>query len=207
MAQILVEGGRPQLNLDRAVNAIAEAADKGCPLIVLPECLDLGWTHPLAYDCAQPIPGAHVERLSAAARNHHIHVAAGLVERAGERLYNSAVLLSPSGQVLLHHRKINELDVGLTMYSVGDRLGVADTELGVLGLNICADNFDTSLCIAHLQARMGAQLILSPSAWAVDADHDNARQPYGDLWRNSYGQLTRLYDLTVIGGSKRLPGC
>jgi predicted amidohydrolase len=201
MAQILVEGGRPAANLDRAVNAIAQAASKGCPLVVLPECLDLGWTHPSAYDSAQPIPGPHVEQLATAARDHRIHVAAGLVERAGDLLYNSAVLLSPTGKILLHHRKINELDIGLKMYSVGNRLGVAQTELGVLGLNICADNFDSSLCIAHVLARMGAQIILSPSAWAVDADHDNIRQPYGDLWRNSYGQITRLYDLTMIGVS------
>jgi predicted amidohydrolase len=48
---------------------------------------------------------------------------------------------------------------------------------------------------------MGAQLLLSPSAWAVEADHDNSREPYGDLWRQSYRELARLYDLTVIGVS------
>ena len=35
LAQILVEGGRPDDNLDRA-----EA--EGCRLVVLPECMDLG---------------------------------------------------------------------------------------------------------------------------------------------------------------------
>src|SRR5919202_452198 len=48
---------------------------------------------------------------------------------------------------------------------------------------------------------MGAQVILSPSAWAVDSDHDNVREPYGRLWRDSYAELARLYDLTVIGVS------
>jgi hypothetical protein len=48
---------------------------------------------------------------------------------------------------------------------------------------------------------MGAQLILSPSAWAVDADHDNLREPYGQLWRDSYTELARLYDLAVVGVS------
>ena len=100
-------------------------------------------------------------------------VAAGLVERAGDRLYNAAVLIAPAGEILLHHRKINELDIALDLYSVGDRLGVVETELGTLGLAICADNFGSSLAIAHVLARMGAQVILSPSAWAVDADHDN----------------------------------
>ena len=201
MGQILVEPGCPQPNLNRAVAAIQQAASKGCRLVVLPECLDLGWGDRLARDLAQPIPGQHVERLQNAAQNHRIHVAAGLVERAGNRLFNAAVLIAPTGEILLHHRKINELDICLDLYSVGDRLGVAETELGTMGLNICADNFGNSLAIGHVLCRMGAQIILSPSAWAVEAVHDNAKDPYGKLWLDSYTELTRLYDVTVIGVS------
>jgi len=201
MAQICVEGGRPEANLDRAVGMIQQAAEQGCRLVVLPECLDLGWTYPSSRELAQPIPGRHAERLMTAARECRIYVAAGLVERAGDRLYNAAILIGPDGDILLHHRKINELDIGLEFYSVGDRLGVVETELGTIGLAICADNFGDSLAIGHVLARMGAQLILSPSAWAVDGDHDNSREPYGKLWRDSYTELTRLYDLTVIGVS------
>src|ERR671917_2113592 len=113
LAQTLVEGGRPGPNLDRAVAAIHRAADLGCRAVVLPECLDLGWTDPSARDLARPIPGPHSERLAQAARQHRIFVAAGLVERAGDRLYNAAVLFDPEGRVLLHHRKINELDIAL----------------------------------------------------------------------------------------------
>jgi predicted amidohydrolase len=80
-------------------------------------------------------------------------------------------------------------------------LAVVPTELGTLGLAICADNFGSSLAIGHVLARMGAQVVLSPSAWAVDADHDNEREPYGQLWLDSYHELTRLYDVTIIGVS------
>ena len=201
MGQILIEPGHPQGNLDRAVDAIQQAASKGCRLVVLPECLDLGWGDPSARDLAQPIPGPHVQRLQGAARKHQIHVAAGLVERAGNQLFNAAVLISPSGDILLHHRKINELDICLGLYSVGDRLGVVNTELGTVGLNIYADNFSNSLAIGHVLCRMGAQIILSPSAWAVDADNDNAKEPYGKLWLDSYTELARLYDVTIIGVS------
>ncbi len=201
MGQILVEGGRAQANLERAARMIQQAASQGCRLVVLPECLDLGWTDPSAREHAQPILGPHVASLAAAARTHRIYVTAGLVERSANRLYNAAVLIGPTGDLLLHHRKINELDIALDLYSVGERLGVVETELGTLGLNICADNFGNSLAIGHVLARMGAQVILSPSAWAVDADHDNSREPYGQLWRDSYCELARLYDLTVLGVS------
>jgi predicted amidohydrolase len=123
------------------------------------------------------------------------------VERSGSRLFNAAVLIGPTGDVLLHHRKINELDIVLDLYSVGDRLGVAKTELGTVGLATCADNFSDSLAVGHVLARMGAQLILSPCAWAVDADHDNASDPYGQLWIDAYSELARLYDVTVVGVS------
>jgi predicted amidohydrolase len=201
MAQILVEGGRPDANLGRAVRAIGEAPARGCRLAVLPECLNLGWTDPSARDLARPIAGPHCEALARAARERRIYVAAGLVERAGDRLYNTAVLVDPEGHILLHHRKINELDIALDLSSIGDRLGVAETELGTIGLATCADNFVSSLAIGHVLARMGAQLILSPSAWAVDADHDDGREPYGRLWLDSYTELARLYDVTVVGVS------
>ena len=81
MAQILVEGGCPEANLGRAVDAVRRAAARECGLVVLPECMDLGWTDPSARNLAQPIPGPHTDRLSQAAREHNIHVAAGLVER------------------------------------------------------------------------------------------------------------------------------
>jgi len=155
MAQTLVEGGRPGPNLDRAVAAIESACELGCRLVVLPECLDLGWTDPSARELAVPIPGPHFDRLADAARANRVHVAAGLVERFGPRLFNAAVLIGPAGELLLRHRKINELDIALDLYAVGDRLGVAETELGTVGLAICADNLSDSLAVGHVLARMG----------------------------------------------------
>jgi predicted amidohydrolase len=195
MAQILVEGGKPDRNLARACAAIAEARAAECSVAVLPECLDCGWTHPSAKDLACPIPGARSDALAG------VYVVAGLVEREGSCLYNAAVLLSPEGAILTKHRKINELDIATGLYTPGASLSVARTELGRVAVNICADNFPESLALGHSMARMGAQLLLSPCAWAVDADHDNEKEPYGDLWLGAYSELARLYDMTVIGVS------
>jgi predicted amidohydrolase len=202
LGQILVEGGQPQANLDRAVAMVERAAAEGCRVVVLPECLDFGWTDPSAREGAQPIPGPHSERLAEAARANGIHVVAGLVERDGNRLYNASVLVGPDGRLILRHRKINELDIGLELYSVGDRLEVAHTdELGVVAIPICADNFWTSRAVGHVLCRMGAQVLLSPSAWAVVPEHDEATDPYGGEWIRPYSELGRLYDATVVGVS------
>jgi predicted amidohydrolase len=201
MGQILVEGGEPEANLARATNMIARAAAAGCDAAVLPECLDLGWTHPSARDLAAPVPGPRSEQLAEAARQGGIYVVAGLTERDGSKVYNAAVLIAPDGSILVKHRKINELDIAHDLYARGDRLGVAETPHGRLGVTICADNFPDSLDLARSLARMGCRLLLSPCAWAVDAGHDNARDPYGGLWLGSYGELARSCGMTVVGVS------
>ena len=201
MGQMRVEGGEPERNLERAVHLIRRAGEAGCAVVVLPECLDLGWTHPSARERAQPIPGPHSETLSLAARTAGVYVVAGLTERDGERLYNAAVLISPSGEILRKHRKINELDFARELYTTGDSLAVTETPLGTIGINICADNSPDSLALGQSLGRMGARLLLSPSAWAVEADHDNAKDPYGRMWRESYTTLAKQHEMTIVGVS------
>ncbi len=201
MGQMLVEGGRLEENLARAVAMVAQAGRQGCQIIVLPECLDLGWTNPAAPNLAAEIPGPISEVLCRAASAAGLYVVGGLTEQAGSRIYNAAVLIDPSGQILLKHRKINLLDIEQSVYCTGDRLAVAETACGVLGVNICADNFPDSLVLGHSLARMGTQILLSPSAWAVPAEHDPMAEPYGALWEGSYRSLASLYEMPVVGVS------
>ena len=201
MGQMLVEGGAPETNLSRAESMIADAAAQGCRGIVLPECLDLGWTHACVPQRAEPIPGPRSERLAAAARQAGIFVTAGLTERAEDHIYNAAVLIDPDGRIVLKHRKITVLDIARHVYAIGDRLAVADTDIGRVGLNICADNWPRCLHIGRSLGAMGAKLLVSPSAWAVPADHDNDREPYGQEWHDSYSTLAKEFGMTVVGVS------
>lgn len=202
MAQMRVIAAQPLKNLALACDFIAQAALSGCDIVVLPECLDCGWGEVGAQQLAQSLDGENVQKLRHAARTHHIFVVAGLVERAGDKLYNAAIIIDDLGQLCLHSRKINELtDVVGGLYAIGNKLGVVDTRLGVLGLSICADNAPESLEIGQVLAKMGAQILLSPSAWAVPPEHDNVATPYGGLWQNAYGQLDKKYGLPVVGVS------
>ncbi len=201
MGQMLVAGGDVEGNLRRAQAMVAQAAAADCTAVVLPECLNIGWTHPASRALAAPIPGPHSDVLCRAARDAGLHVVAGLAERDGEHVYNAAILISDTGDILLKHRKINELDIAHDIYALGRSLAVAQTRIGQVGLAICADNFPDSLALGHSLCRMGADLLLSPCAWAVDADHDQRAHPYGDLWRTAYTSLARLYDVGVVGVS------
>jgi len=202
LVQMHVEGGEPAVNLARAETLIREAAEGGAACVLLPEALDVGWTHPASRELAQPIPaGEPCQRLAAAARRHGVYVCAGLTERDGDRVYNGAVILDRQGRVILKHRKVNELEIGQPFYARGDRLNVCPTELATFGLMICADGFAEGLVLSRALGQLGAEVILSPCAWAVPADYDNAAEPYGDLWRRSYIPVAREFSLWIAGAS------
>ena len=42
---------------------------------------------------------------------------------------------------------------------------------------------------------------LAACAWAVDADHDNTRDPYGQLWLDNYQPVAREFGLWIAGAS------
>ena len=201
MGQMTVLGGEIDKNLNLSAQFIKNAAQQQCDLIVLPECLDTGWTHTSATDLAEPIPGSTSEILCQAARDNKIYVVAGITERHNNRIYNAAILIDSDGQVLLRHRKINILGMAQDLYSTGDHLSVVETPWGITGLNICADNFPQTSFYGQALAGMGAQLILSPCAWAVNADHNNQKDPYGQLWIDAYTRLAIDHQVAVIGVS------
>lgn len=197
-----VEGGCKEANLRRATDRIAEAVGQRAQVVVLPEAMNLGWTHPYARTSADEIPGGlSCEMLCQAARRHRVYVCAGLAERAGDKLFNSAILIEPGGKVILHHRKLNELDIGRELYAIGDRLGVAPTPFGTFGVMICSDAFAPGQVISRTLGLMGADIILSPCAWAVPAEHDNQQEPYGKLWLDNYCPVARDFGLWIFGVS------
>lgn len=188
-------------NLERASKFIQLAAQEGAEICVLPECLDLGWGNPKAYELSCPIPGKVSDTYCSLAKEHGVYLVAGLTEKCNKRVYNTALLISNEGEILHKHRKINVLTGVEDVYSIGDRIAITETPLGTIGIDICADNLEYSLSIGHTLARMGAQLILSPSAWAVTPDRDVEKEPYGQEWHIPYQELSRLYHIPIVGVS------
>jgi predicted amidohydrolase len=202
LVQMKVVGGQKQENLARAQSFIAEASEHGADLALLPEAMDLGWTDPASQSGAEPVPdGMPCRALAETAARHNIFVCAGLTEKDHSRVFNTAVLMDRYGHLLGKHRKLNELDIGQRYYAQGDRLNVVHTELGNIGLMICADGFAAGQVLSRSLGYMGADVILSPCAWAVPANHDHGREPYGDIWRNAYQPLARDFSVWIAGVS------
>jgi len=202
LAQMRVEGGALDVNLEHAAEMIAEAAGNGAQLVLLPEAMDLGWTDPSALTLAGPVPGGKSARLlSDMAKKYHIYVCSGLTEKDGDKVYNAAVLIDPTGEVILLHHKINELDIGHPYYALGRSLQVVETDLGAIGVMICADASTGQREIPRTLSYMGADVILSPSSWAVQADHNNLDDPYGGTWTNAYIPVAKDFRVWIASCS------
>jgi len=202
IAQMRVEGGALETNLQHAGEMIAEAAGHGADVVLLPEAMDLGWTDPSALTMAEPVPGGKsAELLSSMAKKYHLYVCSGLTEKKGATVYNAAVLFDPTGKLILLHHKINELDIGHPYYALGRKLEVVQTDLGAIGVMICADASTGNSEIPRTLSYMGADVILSPSAWAVEADHDNAKDPYGGMWTGIYTSVAKDFRVWIASCS------
>ncbi len=169
LAQLPVEDGNLEGNLRLAAEAAAAAARQGADLLTLPEAADWGWLYQQARRDALPIPGKYTDRLCELARRYQLWISAGCLEKAGDKVYNSAVIIDRAGRIVLKHRKIDTLP-SLTkhLYDRGNEedIAVADTEFGRVGLTICADNFN----LKHPQrvADLGAWLLVAPYGFAAE---------------------------------------
>jgi predicted amidohydrolase len=219
MAQLLVEGGEPERNLERAEQLIRQGKKDSCDLILLPETLDFAWTHPSALKEAEPIPGRFSTFFSQLAVELNIWLCLGLTEKSGDNNYNTAILIDPKGNIVLKYSKVNLLEVEFPYYKVGQKLEVVNTPFGKIGLNICADNYIDSIYNGHMLARMGAQIILSPSSWTVDHFVTEEMDPYKTKWIEPLSIIAKKYQIPVlsttsvgyiVGGpyeGKKMVGC
>lgn len=202
LVQMLVEGGEPTKNRLRAKERIKEAVEKKAKVILLPEAFNLGWTHPSARTKAELIPeGETCRTLSRLAIKHKVYICGGIIEKTPDGVYNSAVLIDPKGAVIIHHRKLNELEIAHNLYEQGNRLCTVKTQLCTFGVMICADAFARGHIVSRTLGLMGADVILSPCAWAVPADYDNEKQPYEKFWLGHYQPVARDYRVWMVGVS------
>ncbi|MEN3010000.1 MAG: nitrilase-related carbon-nitrogen hydrolase [Candidatus Bipolaricaulaceae bacterium] len=160
--QFAPEFGEKERNLRRIEELLAgEEAD----LWVLPELCTTGYqfrNREELEELAEPVPqGPTVRRLLALARQRGCHLVVGIAEAAGDRFYNSALLLGPQG-VLAHYRKIHLFYEEKNLFAPGDRpLAVAEVGAARVGLLICYDHLFPE--VARTLALLGADLLAHPA--------------------------------------------
>jgi N-carbamoylputrescine amidase len=162
-AQYAAREGDRDHNLERSLHFIRRAAADGADLVVLPELAnsgcDPGPRH-LTPELAEEVPsGPTVRAWKEEAEGSNICVVGGLLEREGDTLYNSAVLLGPG--VIGRYRKTHLWDKEKLLYEPGRELPVFDTSLGRIGLLVCYDAWFPEA--ARTLAIKGAQILCIPS--------------------------------------------
>jgi predicted amidohydrolase len=155
---------------DRVARVAAQVrAQDGADLVILPEL----WAHgAFAYDrwadTAEPLDGPTVSALAVAARELGAIVHAGtIIERAPDgRLYNTAITLSPAGELVAHYRKLHRFGFGqgeATELAAGSELVTIDLAGTRAGIATCYDLRFPELFRALLDR--GAELFVLSSAW------------------------------------------
>jgi len=152
---------------------VAKAVDliggcRGADLVLLPEIWNVGFMSFDRYIAeAETASGPTLTALRTAARRIGAYLHTGsFVEKEDGRCYNSSYLLSPAGEVLANYRKIHLFGYNsreVQILSPGERIVVADTPLGKLGLATCFDLRFPELFRAMID--LGAELFLICSAW------------------------------------------
>jgi N-carbamoylputrescine amidase len=182
----------PQVNLEKAVAFIQQAARDGAQIICLQELFRSQYfcreeTAEL-FDLAEPVPGESTEVIGKIAKECGVAVVASLFERRAAGLYhNTAAILMPDGSLGGIYRKMHIPDDPLYFekfyFTPGD-LGFRcfDTPWARIGVLVCWDQWYPEG--ARLTALQGADILFYPTAigW-----HPSEKEQYGaaqlDAWR------------------------
>jgi len=161
----------PENNLKLFCEQIDSAGKLGLDIVCLGEAITQVGTDRSIKDCAEPISGPSTQQLGDTARRNRIWVVAGLTEREGDFIYNTAVLLDRQGQLAGKYRKVHlpreEWKKGI---APGHSYPVFGTDFGTIAIQICYDWFFSEP--QEIFALQGAEIIFAPTWGNTLPDED-----------------------------------
>jgi N-carbamoylputrescine amidase len=159
--------GETERNLERSCLLVREAAANGAEVVVLPELCSSGYvfrSRKEAVALAEVVPGGPSSTAwGALCAELGLTLVAGIAERDGDRLFNSSVVIGPSGHIGTF-RKVHLWNQEALWFEPGDRgVPVFETPHGRIATIICYDGWFPE-CY-RLAALGGAQLVCVPTNW------------------------------------------
>ncbi len=172
-------------------------------------------------EVAEAADGYTARILGELAREKKSYIVAGIYEKEGVFLYNTAILLDREGKLAGKYRKVmlprEEIERGL---SPGDKMTVFDTDFGKLGIMVCYDVFFSEP--SKLLAMQGAEVVAMPiwggNEWLAKArsiegrftlvasgyDHPTyVQNPMGDRLSEAKANGTAAYAEVDLNQSQR----
>jgi predicted amidohydrolase len=184
----------PKENLQQFADLINQAAGNGADIVCLPEGATLAGTGLNYISASETIPGPSTNFLGEIARMHELYIIAGILEKDGNTVYNTAVLIDRDGSVAGKYRKVSlpreEIEGGVTP---GSEFPVFDTDFGRIGMMICWDvTFPEA---ARTLAFKGAEVIFLP-IWGGHLTLAKARALENQVYlvSSTYSMKTAVFD-------------
>jgi predicted amidohydrolase len=164
--------GRLTANLERILGRLEEAASAEARLVVFPECALSGYgfssrEEGLAH--AVTTDSTPVRQVATACARLECFCIFGMLERAGDRLFNAAVMAGPAGLVGTY-RKVHLPFLGIDMFAdPGDQpFAVHDAGGLKVGMHICYDGAFPEP--ARVLSLLGADLLVLPTNWPTHSE-------------------------------------
>lgn len=156
---------------------------------------------------AEPLDGKYIHKAVALSRELDIFFVLGFLEKSGEDLLNTVIMIDPDGDIIAKYSKTHFAQgytINPTCYIPGNEYPVFHTPFGKVGILICYDRQLPEP--ARILAVKGAQVLFLPSYGSYDnGDGWNTRllqtrayenkfplifsHPYQSLLIDSYGDI------------------
>ena len=201
----------PEISRQRIGQAVERVIDAhpDVRLILFGETI-LGWFYrkgeTAAYHrrIAEPISGPSAEYVARLAQKHDVYISFGLSERDGDALFNTQLLIDPSGEIIATHRKFW---IRNRVFTAGERrLTTAKVDRAHIALLICADARSFWLLRAIRRARVDV-VLASLADYGTSLRLNRVLGTFFDAWTivaNRYGEEPPLTWHGLISMTDRL---
>lgn len=176
-------------NMDKIKKLISKAAaNKKLDLVVLPELSTTGPVKDVEKikQLAETTDEATVSTFREIAKENKLNIIFGMVEKEGEKLYNSSILIDAKGEVVGKYRKTHLNETDKLWAQKGDKIQVFSTELGKVGMMIGDDAVFPE--VAGVMSVERADIIAIPSSWNGQFGGPIAINP--DISANKYPEAS-----------------
>jgi predicted amidohydrolase len=184
-----------EANLKAFAALVDKAGAENADIVCLPEGATIVGTQLNYISGSEPVPGPTTKYLGEVARRNNLYIVAGLLEKDGDVVYNTAVLVDRQGNLAGKYRKTSlpreEIDGGVTP---GNSFPVFDTDFGRIGIMICWDvTFPEP---ARALAQQGAEIIFLP-IWGGNVTLAQARAIENQVYvvSSTYDMISAVFDL------------
>ena len=169
IAQIDIESGDINQNIEKVKSQISSASKNGSDLIVFPEMIDTGYDMNVIIEKAQEWSKGFVPDLKKYAKQYNINIVAGVSERFEQSVFNSVVIINRNGDINGSYRKSHLITANPInedqFIKPGNELGLFEIDGISVGVMTCYEiRFPE---IARSLTLLGAKIIIIPAAWPL----------------------------------------